>query len=100
MAWKQRFESCNDRLMLRVGGPGGALVHWPDRGHDGEYTWCADDPVGEVRELGRWVGDASTVRLYAVIIEAGDTGLHGCCMSTLYDDEVCKQWSFDGDEDH
>lgn len=100
MGWQQRFGPCHDRLVLRVGGPGGVLITWPDRGLDGQCTWSWLDPEDEVRDLDLWVGDSPVIRLYAVVIETGATGSHGCRMETLYDGVICRAWALDSDEDH
>lgn len=100
MGWQQRFDRCHDRLMLRVGGPGGPLICWPDRGEGGQFTWSAQDPEGEARDLSPWVGSSPRLRLYAVVIQTGETGGYGCAMATLFDGVLCQSWRFDGDEDH
>jgi hypothetical protein len=100
MSWQQQFQRCYDKLVLRVGGPGGPLIRWHDRGHGGEFTWSSDDPEGEVRDISHWTGEGSQIRLYAMVLEGSTPQSPLCEMTTLHDGEVCKQWRFDADEDH
>jgi hypothetical protein len=86
--------------MLRVGGPGGPLIHWPDRGQGGQYTWSSQDPIGETRDISPWVGNAPRIRLYALVFQVGEVEGAQCEMVTLYNGELCCRWRFDGDEDH
>ncbi len=99
MSWRQRFDRCCDKLMLRVGGPGGPLIHWPDRGMGGQCTWSWQDPAGEVRDISPWVGDSPVIRLYALVLETGATGQREAQMTTLYRERACKRWLLDEDED-
>jgi hypothetical protein len=46
MGWQQTVDKCHDRLVVRVGGPNGPMISWPDRGLGGTYTWAWNDPVG------------------------------------------------------
>ena len=100
MGWQQQFQKCYGKLMLRVGGPGGPLIHWPDRGQGGQFTWTAGDPEGEIRDISVWAGDVPCVRLYALVLEGGAPEDPLCEMSTLYDGEERLRWRFDSGEDH
>ena len=100
MGWQQKVDKCHDRLVVRVGGPNGPMIRWGDRGLGGAYTWAWNDPVGEVRDISPWVGDGDQIKLYALIIETGETGDHQCDMDTLYNGQRKQRWEFDEDEDH
>ena len=100
MGWQQSFDKVHDLLILRVGGEGGPVITWPDRGFGGQYTWCWADPTGETRDISAWVGEADRISLWAQIFENGATGDHQCDMDTRYNGESKQRWEFDGQEDH
>lgn len=101
MAWEQQFDKVHDALELRVGGENGPLISWRDRGFGGQFTWSWQDPVGERRDIGFWVGDGDQISLWARIWKTNPgSGDHQCDMDTLYSGESKQRWEFDEDEDH
>ena len=99
--WSQKFDKVHDLLELRVGGPLGTLISWPDRGRKGRYTWAIEDGK-EIRDLTPWVRKEYKIKLWARILRdsARPSGDHQCDMDTLYNGTRRQRWEFDGCEDH
>ena len=98
--WELKFEKVHDFVDVHVGGSGGQLIAWPDRGDGGRHTWSSKDPVNEVRSIQPFVGDGDQIKLYAVCIDAGVTGDHQVDMDTRYSGRRVQRWEFDGNEEH
>jgi hypothetical protein len=101
--WQQKFDKVHDHVDIYVPGTG-ALIQWLDRGN-GEpgkkHTWSWNDPVGETRGIGHWVGEGDQIRLIALVFKTGATNDKQIDMDTLYDGVRKQRWEFDGKpEDH
>jgi hypothetical protein len=99
--WELRFEKVHDKLQVRLGNSNGQLISWPDRGIGGQYTWSWKDPVPEVRDISKFVGNGDQVSLWARIDTDGQgSGDHQCDMDTRYNGVRKQRWEFDGTEEH
>ncbi|MFZ5895037.1 MAG: hypothetical protein ACOY0T_28515 [Myxococcota bacterium] len=98
--WELKFDRVHDYVDIHVGGSAGPLITWPDRGLGGKHTWSHRDPVGEIRGISAFVGEGDQIKLYAVCIDANETGDHQVDMDTRYLGVRKQRWEFDGHEEH